>query len=185
MIHCWDGQPDYCWYPWLKRQLEANDFSVKVPAMPETEAPKQDLWVPKLRQVVGQSDEPLILIGHSIGCITILRYLETLPEDQNITGVILVAGFSDNLGFEELKNYFQTPLDWEKIRSRCSRFIAIHSDNDPFVPLTHAEIFKKNLSAETVILHDRKHFSGPVDDEQSCLELPEVLQAVLRISGKR
>ena len=107
IIHCWEGVPDYCWYPWLKKELEAKGFEVVVPAMPETELPKQALWVPKMQELIGEPDEDLILVGHSIGCISILRYLETLKEGQKIGGAVLVEGFTDDLGFEEIKNYFE------------------------------------------------------------------------------
>lgn len=179
IVHCWDGMPEYCWYPWLKAELEKVGYEVEVPAMPDTKAPRQDLWVPKLHEVIGEPDEDLVLVGHSVGCIAILRYLESLNENQKIGKAILVAGFTDDLGFEELKNYFETPIDFEKIQSHCNRFVAIHSDNDPYVPLKHADIFKEKLGAEVIILRNKKHFSGPVDNEESCTELPEALESIV------
>lgn len=182
IIHCWDGAPDYCWYPWLKKQLELEGFTVKVPEMPETELPKQDLWVPKMHKLIGTPDRDTILVGHSIGCITILRYLESLAGDQRIRGVVLVAGFTDDLGYGELKNYFETSIDWMKINSHCSKFVAIHSDNDPYVSLKYSNEFKEKLNAEVIIKNKMGHFSGPVDNEKSCLQLPDALNAVLRIA---
>lgn len=184
IIHCWEGTPDYCWYPWLKQELEKKDFSVEVPAMPETELPKQKLWVPKMHEVIGEPNEELILIGHSVGCITILRYLESLKSGQKIGGAVLVAGFTDDLGFDELKNYFETEISWEKINSHCEKFVAIHSDNDPFVPLNHGDILNEKLEAEVKVLNNRGHFSGSVDNEESCTKLPEVLAAVEQITPR-
>lgn len=183
IVHCWEGVPDYCWYPWLKKELEAKGFDVQVPAMPETELPKQRLWVPKLAELIGEQNEEVVLIGHSIGCITILRYLEGLEPGQKIAGAVLVAGFTDNLGFEEIANYFETSIDFEKIVSHCENFIAIHSDNDPYVPMKHADIFKEKLGAKIVKKHEMGHFSGSIDDEESCLELPDALDAVLSITS--
>ncbi len=178
IVHCWDGMPDYCWYPWLAQELKLKRVSVEVPAMPETQAPKQALWVPKLCEVVGVPDEELVLVGHSVGCITILRYLESLDPGQRIAGVVLVAGFTDHLGFDELKNYFQTPIDWEKIKTHCDTFVAIFSDNDPFVPVSHADVFREQLGAQIIIKHAMDHFSGPIDNEESCRELPDARDAV-------
>jgi len=178
IVHCWEGVPEYCWYPWLKSELEEDGYDVMVPAMPETEEPKQILWVPHLAEIVGEPDDELVLIGHSVGCITILRYLEGLPEGVRVGRVVLVAGFTDDLGFDELKNYFQSSIDWSAIRSHCSKFVAIHSDNDPFVPLGHADVFKEQLDAEVVVEHEKGHFSGTVDEEESCVELPSALAAV-------
>lgn len=184
IVHCWDGTPEYCWYPWLKNELVKQGFTVQVPAMPETELPKQKLWVPKLQEVIGQPDQDLILVGHSVGCITLLRYLEDLTPEQKIGGAVLVAGFTDDLGFEELKNYFEEPLNFEKIKSICPNFICIHSDNDPFVPMKHSGIFKDKLNAQIIVKHQMGHFSGEVDNEKSCTELPDALEAVLSIANE-
>jgi predicted alpha/beta hydrolase family esterase len=183
IVHCWSGYPEYCWYPYVKKQLEVAGFSVQVPAFPDTDAPREDAWVPFLADCAGRPDDQLFLIGHSVGCITIMRYLETLKPGEQVGGVVLVAGFTDDLGFEELKNYFKAPLDFPKIRSKSKNgFIAIHSDNDPYVPLKFADVLNQALGAEIVIKHAMGHFSGPIDKEDSCVELPVVVEAVNELS---
>lgn len=181
IVHCWDGTPDYCWYPWLKQELTPRRVHVFVPAMPETQMPKQVTWVAKLQEVIGEPDEELILVGHSVGCITIMRYLETLVPGQCVGGVVFVAGFTDDLGFNELENYFETPIDWAKIKLSADRFVSIYSDNDPFVPVFHAEVFREQLGATVVAKHAMGHFSGAVDGEESCTKLPDALDAVEEI----
>jgi hypothetical protein len=181
IIHCWEGTPEYCWYPWLKRELESFGFKVEVPAMPDSEHPKQGAWIRSMKKILKEPDKELILIGHSVGCITIMRYLESLKKGQKIGGTVFVAGFTDDLGYKELKNYFKTPINYRSIKSHCPKFISIHSDNDPFVALKHADVLNKKLDAEIIVKQNMGHFSGEVDDEQSCSELPEVFDAVLRI----
>ena len=107
IVHCWEGYPDYCWYPQTKKELENKGFKVEVPEMPETELPKLAKWLPKLQEVAGKPDRDLYLIGHSSGVITIIRYLESLSADQKIGGAVFVAGFTNDLGYEELKNFFE------------------------------------------------------------------------------
>ncbi len=182
IVHCWDGCPEYCWYPKTKKELEEKGFQVKVPAMPETNLPKLSLWLPKLKEVAGKLSEELYLVGHSAGVITILRYLEQLENDQKVGGVIMVAGFTDNVGYEELKSFFETPIDFEKIKSKANHFVAIHSDNDPYVPLKHGDIFKEKLGAKLIVKHDMGHFSGPVDDAKSITSLPKVSDSILEMS---
>lgn len=145
IVHCWDGDPEYCWYPQTKKELEEKGFEVVVPEMPETGTPKLSLWLPKLQQVVPDPDEDLYLVGHSAGVITIMRYLEKLEDDQKVGGVVFVAGFTEDLGFEELKNFFVQPIDFEKIKSKAKNFVAIYSDNDPYVPLKFGDIFKEKI----------------------------------------
>lgn len=74
LIHGWGGSPNKDWMPWAKKELEQKDFEVIVPALPETEYPKIEAWVLYLSRVIGESKETDILIGHSMGCQTILRF---------------------------------------------------------------------------------------------------------------
>jgi uncharacterized protein len=182
IVHCWSGRPDYCWYPKTKKELELLGFDVQIPAMPETDEPKLSLWLPKLEKVIGNPDKNLYLIGHSIGVATIMRYLENLPESIQIGGAVFVAGFTDNLNFDEIKNFFETPIDYEKVRSSAEKFVLIHSDNDPYVQLSHGLILRDKLDAELIVKKNMGHFSGEADEEESCLDLPEVTEAIRRMA---
>lgn len=179
LVHGWDGYPEEGWFPRFKKDLEEQGFVVTIPAMDPADAPTMTKWVPQLAKVVGTPDEDTYLVGHSAGCITILRYLEGLAAHVKVGGVVLVAGFTDNLGFEELKNYFTTPIDWPKIRSKADGFVAIHSDNDKYVPLSHADVFTRELGAEVVVLKGRHHFAG----SDGTTELPEARDTVLQLAG--
>ena len=188
IIHCWGGYPEYCWYPSVKAELERNGFEVQVPVMPDTDKPKLIEWLPTLQKVAGEPDENLFLIGHSLGCATIMRYLESLTSGEKIGGVVFVAGFDDGLDAEkypEVQNFFTTPFDYEKIKSRCDKFVAIASDDDPYVPLRYADILKERFGAEVTIKHSMKHFSGAADGEENCVQLPEVVESMLKLAKQK
>lgn len=184
IVHGWDGHPEEGWFPWLKQELEKRGFAVTVPQMPEPEVPKIDAWVSHLAEVVGEPDEGTYFVGHSIGCQTILRYLETI--DVKIGDVVLVAGFFSALtGLEDeeekviARPWLTTPIDFEKVKRSTDNFIAIFSDNDPFVPLEkNKKIFEEKLGAKIFVKEKQGHFSGPTD---KCMELPIVLEAVLAL----
>jgi len=178
IVHCWEGNPDYCWYPNTKEELEKKGYEVVVPEMPETNTPKFNKWLQKLKEVIGEPNESLYLVGHSLGCITILKYLESLKENQKIGGAILVAGFTADLGYEEIKSFIETPVSFEKIKTHCQKFVAIHSDNDPHVSLKYGDIFKEKLNAKLIIKHNMGHFSS----KDNCIQLPEVIENLLEIS---
>lgn len=99
-----------------------------------------------------------------------------------IGGVVMVAGYTDDLGFKELENFFETPIDFEKIKTKTSHFVAIHSDNDPYVDLKYGDILKEKLGAKLIVKHNMGHFSGPADDSQSVTSLPDVIEAILEMS---
>lgn len=181
IVHCWDGYPNYCWYPKTKKELEDKGFRVEVPEMPETHTPKLSLWLPKLKEVVGQVDEDLYLVGHSAGVPTIFRFLEGLEDNEKVGGVIMVAGFTDDLGYPELKNFFEEPIDFEKIKSKSDNFVGIASDNDPYVDLKYADILREKLGAKVIIKHNFGHFSGEVDNMESITNLPDVAETILKM----
>ena len=184
LIHGWEGYPEEGWRPWLKQELEQRGFEVFAPAMPDTATPTMEKWVSFLSEIVGNPDEQTYFVGHSLGCITILRYLETLKDKDNeqIGGAILVAGFGSDLEYEgykgELSSFFRTPVDWKKVKKHCQQFVAIHSTDDPWVPIKHNKLFQDNLGAKSIIQENMKHFSG----DDGTMELPVVLDELLRIS---
>lgn len=178
VIHGWGGYPDEGWRPWLQKELEQKGYEVHIPAMPSTEDPKQDAWVNHIKGIVGRPDEESYFVGHSLGCIAILRFLESLPEGTKVGGVIMVAGFDDDLGVNELSDFFTTPVDWEKIRTHTDSFVSIESDNDPYELAKYNEVFKEKLHAKTILEHSMKHFSG----DDGIKELPVVIKELQQLS---
>jgi len=174
ILHGWEGHPGDAWFPWLKTELKKLGMKVEVPQMPNTNKPQMSEWLPHLEKVVGEPDKNLVLIGHSLANITFLRLLERMVEGAKVGKVVMVAGFIDPLGFKELESFFQSPIEWDKIRQHCDSFVAINSDDDQYVPLKHVDIFKEKLGAKVVIEHDKRHM-GP---EDKTMELPSVLEAV-------
>lgn len=185
IIHGWGGNPNEGWLPWLKTELEKRGFLVTVPAMPNSDEPKIETWVPFLDKLVGEPDGETFFVGHSIGCQTIIRYLQTLPDGTKIGGAVFVAGWYNlrNLETEEDKRiagpWVNEPRDDEKIRSIVNKAIAIFSDNDPFVLPENQQSWKEKVGAKIIIEHNKGHFSG----SDGITELPSALESVLEISG--
>ena len=185
IIHGWEGFPEEGWFPWLKKEMEAKGFEVKVPAMPNTNEPKIETWVPFLANLVGKPDEETYLVGHSIGCQTTLRYLDTLQDDEKIGGMVLVAGCIHKLesmyGENEIaiaKPWLETPIDFENVKNHTKNIVAVFSDNDEFVSLDNVGLFKEKLGAKTIVEHNRGHFS----QETGIKELPIVLEELLKMA---
>jgi len=187
IIHGWDGYPEEGIFPWLKKELQDRGFVVFNPAMPEPLKPQIEIWVQFLSEQVGKPDENTFLFGHSIGTQTILRYLESLPKNSKVGGVVFLAGWTHltNEAYETeedvviAKPWLETPLDWNKIQAHSKNFVAIFSDNDPLVPISDAKIFEDKLGAKIITEHKKEHFSG----SSGIKELPAALEAVLEITG--
>ncbi|MEK7575831.1 MAG: alpha/beta fold hydrolase [Patescibacteria group bacterium] len=181
IIHGWGANPKEDWFPWLKKELEQKGFEVFVPAMPNTDEPKIAEWVPFLENLVGEPNENTYFVGHSIGCQAIMRYLEKL-DNIKVGSVVFVAGWFNLINLETKEEeeiarpWTKTPMNLKKVKNNSKKIIAIFSDNDPVVPLSDNEIFKKELDAEIIIEHDRGHFNA----SNGVIKLPVILDYILK-----
>jgi len=180
LIHGWGGSPKSEWFPWAKRELEKRGFAVRAPEMPDPGHPKIGPWVEHLKEEVGKPDEETVLIGHSIGCQTILRYLEALPEGQKAGKVIFIAGWEylnldDPAEAPVATPWLNSPIDHEAARSRADSFTAVFSDNDPYVPFEeNAAVFQEKLGAQIFLEKGMGHFN----EESGIRELPILLKLI-------
>lgn len=186
IVHCWSGTPDSNWYPWLKAKLEKDGFDVEVPQLPNTDNPQINNWIPALSEVVGLVDNQTYFVGHSMGCQTIARFLETLPDDTKIGGAVFVAGFFKHLSnmYAEPEDkaiadsWLNAPLDFNKVKKVLSKSVAIFSEDDPDVPLDNKEEFEHKLGSEIIVVNGMKHFT----DDAGVKELPIALEKFLEIA---
>lgn len=181
IVHGWEGSPRNDWMPWAKKELTKLSYEVHIPEMPDTSHPKISTWVAFLKKVIKNPNKKTILIGHSIGCQTILRYLETLPENQKVDKVILVAGWITLTPMttrtkeeqEIVKPWFETPIDLKKVKQQANSFIAIFSDNDPYVPYKeNSKTYHEELDAKIILQKDQGHFS----EDAEITKLPILLE---------
>lgn len=182
VVHGWGGSPNSDWMPWVNKVLGEKGYEISIPEMPDTDNPRISPWVNKLDETIGKVQKNDILIGHSIGCLTILRYLETLGDNEKVSKIILVAPWQfltldENEDPEIAKPWIETPLDYDKIKSKTDKIIAIFSDNDPWVPYEkNTEFFKEKLNPEIVTEHEMGHFTAG----EGLTALPFLLDIVAR-----
>ena len=181
MIHGWSGSSRGGWFDWLREKLIEQNIEVRAFDMPDTNNPQIDAWINCIKQNILPLDEETYFVGHSIGCQAIMRFLETLDEDDSkVAGCVFVAGFF-NLKEESFtegekitaKPWLEIKIDFEKVKQHCSNFLALFSDKDPYVPLSDEKLFAKNLGAKTIIKNDEEHFNKKH-------QMPEVLKFILK-----
>ncbi len=179
ILHGWGGSPEEPMIKWLGEKLSKEGFETIIPEMPETDTPKIIPWVNKVKEIVEDVNEETYFIGHSVGCQTVLRFLET--QNNKIGGVVFIAPWM-KLDEETIREegeevieiarpWEETPIDWKRVKKVIGKSICILSDNDPFVPLDNAELFKENLNAEIIIEHDKGHYteSDRIEENETAL----------------
>ncbi len=176
LIHGWGGNGEGGWFDWLKQELPKKGFEVESFNMPNTDYPKIEGWVKYLQENISEVDEKTYFIGHSVGCQTIIRYLENLHKHTKIAGCVFVAGWFNliDLAPEELEiahPWINSKIHFDRVLDHCNNFLALFSTNDPYVHLDEAEKFKKEFGAKIIIKHNKEHFNEE-------LEIPEILEFI-------
>lgn len=175
-MHGWSGSPSDGWFPWLKTDLETRGYAVLVPAMPNTDTPEITSWVQTLKSTLADNEaQEVLLVGHSIGCQTILRYLAEAYVPVN--KVIFVAGWVELTGLDDIEKVIARPWLEDRInvpaaRSHMGKSIALFSTDDPVVPLEpNCTFFKDQIGSEVILLDKYGHF----DEEAGVRAIPELL----------
>jgi predicted alpha/beta hydrolase family esterase len=179
ILHGWGGTPRGSWRGWLADQLTVSSsrFRVLNPELPNADHPKQDEWLAKIRETKEAFDGETILIGHSLGAVAILRLLESFGDHEKIKAAILVCGFTNDLGIEEINDFFKSGFDWEKIRNGAKKFVIINSDNDPYMKIEEGKILHEKLGGELIIEHN----AGHINEDAGFKEYPRLLEIIRSI----
>lgn len=184
LVHCWDGTKDDGWYPWLDQKISNENNKIIRFNMPNTEKPTIEEWTSELNKQVDNLDENTYFIGHSIGCQTILRYLETKNVDK-IGGILLVAPWLDLLpkaiededSYNTAYSWIHTDINFEKIKKMTDKITCIFSDDDYFVSLNQKDRFEELLDAKTIIVNNKGHISS----EDGVEELEEIYNEIKKM----
>ena len=181
LVHQWMAGAQGDWRPWLKAELEKLGYEVLLPDMPNIDTPIIEEWVGHLLRIVGTSDKNTYFVGHSIGCQTIIRYLETV--ERAVGGALFVAGWFnlDNLEDEETeriaKPWIETLIDTEKVKKVLPKSTLVISDNDPYGAFEENKRKFVELGSKIVVLHN----AGHITQEDGFKEAPILIEEFLKI----
>ena len=159
-IHGTGGNPDECFYPWLRQQLEKAGHKVYAPQLSRPAIQTLQNWMKDFEQCWQYVNEETVFVGRSIGPAFILRLLE--KSKVKVQAAFLVAGFCSELEMEEfeplVRTFIEKPFNWKKIKSNCGRFYVYNSENDPFVPLEKGQELAQHLGTDVTLVKGAKHF---------------------------
>ncbi|MDV5140288.1 MULTISPECIES: RBBP9/YdeN family alpha/beta hydrolase [Yersiniaceae] len=180
IVHGFMAGPDHHWFGWLKKEAELLGMTVHIPAMPDPMAPDETAWLSALQAAVGEPDGDTWFVGHSLGCITILRYLDQQPPGRPAGGVIMVSGFSDAVpALPELEAFTRAPLDAAQLIRHIPQRIVVASLNDEIVPPALTLRLSQQLNAPFYGLPESGHFL----DRDGFSELPLVAGLLRRLTA--
>lgn len=177
-----DSDPTKKWYPWLASEMKKFGIDLVAPTLPNSTDPTLQEWLTELEKT--KPDEDTILVGHSRGGVTILKWLEVLAAGMHVRKVILVAANSGDFKNKDLRKngksfYSENGYAFEKIRSHCNDFVVMHSRDDQWVPFEAGEENASGLHAKLLTFDDRGHFGT------GTAEIPEVLEEIITFDKRK
>lgn len=179
IIHGYDSSPRKNWFLWLESELKKyGDIKVAILDLPDSQNPNLNLWIQILRQAISPSKQTF-LVGHSLGCITILQYLQTL-DCVEIGGVVLASGFAKALpSLPLLDSFTHTPLDYSKLKAMIHKRVVLSAKDDSIVPTTLSKELAQNLGADFIQTQEGGHFM----DSDGFRTFPLALEKLAKMMG--
>ncbi|GAA4956940.1 alpha/beta hydrolase [Halioxenophilus aromaticivorans] len=150
--------PEDHWFRWLQSELESK-AEVTVVTLPNPQAPSAQAWQQQLQHSIGEVNSHTVIVAHSLGSIATLRFLQSLPDDWALAGLVLVAGFDQPLAkLPQLDAFTAPPIDTAGLARRIAHRSVYASPADTIVPFAHSQRLAIGLNAELVEVPKAGHF---------------------------
>ncbi|MDR3558063.1 MAG: alpha/beta fold hydrolase, partial [Candidatus Pacebacteria bacterium] len=178
LIHGFEGNPDSCFSPWLKTELQKLGYEVHAPSLPNSDHPNFEEMMAVLEKEIAGFGENDMVIGHSMGGHLALK----IAEGRKLGKIILIAPAIGGFGipYKEWKerepesdyDSLESVLEGHKpdfLKIDTREKIALFGIDDPYVPIFHAA--KLDHSWKVSKIDGTGHFEDK--------KYPEILQATI------
>lgn len=157
----------------MRDELRGRGYEVIARDMPDPVSAHANIWLPHIEKNY-KADGNTIFIGHSPGGVAALRYLES----HKLYGAIIIGVNYTDLGDagEQESGYYDSPWQWEKIKSNTGWIAQFASIDDPYIPIDQPRYIHEKLDTEYFEKADRGHFM--VDQNPRNNTFPEIIDIV-------
>jgi uncharacterized protein len=128
------------------RACLGKDFKILFPTIEKPNAPAYSKFKRTFKSVFAEIDESVILIGHSLGGSTLLKYLSEEKPDVSVLGLFLVSTpyWESDMKEFQLERNFQTSL------RHIQQIFLYHSKHDKDVPFAHLAFYEEAFKTAVV-----------------------------------
>ena len=131
------------------RDKLGTEYDVRYPKMPEEENAGYEAWKAQISEELTKVDDPVILVGHSVGTSMLLKYLSEENVKNSITGIFLLAAPYWGSGGWQVDDF---KFDEDRV-AKLLKVIPIffyHSHDDDTVPFSHLALHVQKFPQATV-----------------------------------
>jgi predicted alpha/beta hydrolase family esterase len=150
----WQGSPDEHWQSHWQRSLPNSQRVEQADWL----SPDRAAWVSELNRAIAAQPTPVILIAHSLGCVTVAHWAANAPVEllRRVRGALLVAPADVERPAcpEALKGFAPIPRELLPFPTQL-----VGSDNDAAASAARAIELARDWGAETAILSGVGHIN--------------------------
>jgi uncharacterized protein len=122
-------------------------FEVLFPLMPDPDDPHYEPWSERLGEVLADIEDPVVVVGHSLGGSVVLKHLAEGGRRERIAGLVLIAvPFWGESGWEA---EWALPEGWPDAATDLPPIFLFHSSDDDVSPFSHLELYARRLPDAT------------------------------------
>ena len=139
------GKGSYDLVRYLKSKL-SDEFEILFPIIEKPNSPAYEKFKKMFASAFAKITEPVILIGHSLGGSTLLKYLSEEKPDISISALFLISTphWKSNMKEFELRTNFADFL------KAIPKVFLYHSKNDKDVPFEHLKFYVDSFKTAKV-----------------------------------
>jgi len=126
------------------RDLLGSEYDVRYPRMPEEEDQGYEAWKSEISKELATLVDEIILVGHSLGCSMLLKYISEENIKNSFAGVFLIAAPYWGVEGWQMDEF---NLDEDRV-SKLLKGVPVffyHSDDDSIVPFAHLAIHEEKF----------------------------------------
>ena len=170
-------RPKKDWKTNLPQRL-GEDYDVLLPRMPNSANSRYNEWKIWSERMFTFLNNEVVLIGHSLGAMFLIKYLSENTFPKQIKKLFLVSSpYGENIEDPELVERtadlaeFKPPESFDRLGEQIKNVFIFHSKDDMVVPFSEfAEIKKRLPQAQVFVFEDRGHFNQE--------EFPELVELI-------
>jgi len=161
LVHGFNSSPEQNFHPWLAGQLRERGFEVVAPALNVKSGEEFKLKdvIAQIEAAVGEVKNTDIFLGHSLGALVALNFLEAVEMTETPRAVIMV-GAPWKVAKPELRSLFLADLDADVAIWKAREFYIVHSKDDALVPFEHGQKLAQYLKGKLVETEGDDHYMG-------------------------
>ena len=142
------------------RHLLGPEYEVHYPAMPHEDDADYETWKVQIVSELTALNDPVLLLGHSVGASILLKCMTEIAVEQTIAGIFLIATpfwGGDGWRYEGFARLALQEGFATKLPMRAPIFL-YHSRDDEVVPFAHLGLYAQRMPQATIReLDGRRH----------------------------